>query len=72
MDKTGFEREIGLGGFERLAVPSSPSRQRRGLSGQIAFVGKANAKKADESGFPDEGKNFPDRPDLIPCKASRN
>jgi len=27
----------------------------------IAFVGKANAKKADESGFPDEGKNFPDR-----------
>jgi hypothetical protein len=28
----------------------------------IAFVGKANAKKADESGFPDEGKNFPDRP----------
>jgi hypothetical protein len=23
---------------------------------------KANAKKADESGFPDEGKNFPDRP----------
>jgi hypothetical protein len=30
--------------------------------GTIAFVGKANAKKADESGFPDEGKNFPDRP----------
>jgi hypothetical protein len=55
--KAGFEREIGLGGFEHLAVPSSPS-----LSGQIAFVDKANAKKADESGFPDEGKNFPDRP----------
>jgi len=30
--------------------------------GTIAFVGKANAKKADESGFPDEGKHFPDRP----------
>jgi hypothetical protein len=30
--------------------------------GTIAFVGKANAKKADESGFPDEKKNFPDRP----------
>jgi len=30
--------------------------------GTIAFVGKANAKKADESGFPDERKNFPDRP----------
>jgi hypothetical protein len=27
MDKTGFEREIGFGGFERLAAPSSPSRQ---------------------------------------------
>jgi hypothetical protein len=30
--------------------------------GKIALVGKANAKKTDESGFPDEGKNFPDRP----------
>ena len=30
--------------------------------GTIAFVVKANAKKVDESGFPDEGKNFPDRP----------
>jgi hypothetical protein len=34
MDKTGFEREIGFGGFEHLAAPSSPSRQRRGLSGR--------------------------------------
>jgi len=32
MDKTGFERETGLGGFEHLAAPSSPSRRRRGLS----------------------------------------
>jgi hypothetical protein len=45
MDKTGFEREIGFGGFEHLAAPSLPSRQRRGLSGTIAFVVKANAKK---------------------------
>ena len=30
--------------------------------GTIAFVVKANAKKVDESGFPDEGKNFPDHP----------
>ena len=33
LDKTGFEREIGFGGFEHLAAPSSPSRQIRGLSG---------------------------------------
>ena len=32
MDKTGFECEIGFGGFEHLAAPSSPSRQRRGLA----------------------------------------
>ena len=36
---------IGFGGFEHLAAPSLPSRQRRGLSGTIAFVVKANAKK---------------------------
>jgi hypothetical protein len=60
--RAGFEREIGLSGFEHLAAPSSPSRQRRGLSGRSHFVVKANAKKVDESGFPDEGKNFPDRP----------
>jgi len=60
--RAGFEREIGFSGFEHLAAPSSPSRQRRGLSGQIAFVGKENAKKADKSSFPDEGKNFPYRP----------
>jgi hypothetical protein len=60
--RAGFEREIGFSGFEHLAAPSSPSRQRRGLSGRSHFVGKANAKKVDESGFPDEGKNFPDPP----------
>jgi len=43
--KAGFGREIGFGGFEHLAAPSLPSRQRRGLSGTIAFVVKANAKK---------------------------
>ena len=62
MDKTGFEREIGFGGFDHLAAPSSRSRQMTRSVATIAFVGKANAKKADESGFPDEGKNFPDRP----------
>ena len=30
--KAGFEREIGFGGFEHLAAPSLPSRQRRGLT----------------------------------------
>ena len=62
MDKTGFEREIGFGGLEHLAAPSSPSRQRRGLSGRSHLSAKQMPKKADESGFPDEGKNFPDRP----------
>jgi hypothetical protein len=71
MDKTGFEREIGFGGFEHLAAPSSPSRQRRGLSGRSHLSSK-QSQKMDESGFPDEGKNFPDRPDLIRCKASKN
>jgi len=32
--RAGFEREIGFSGFEHLAAPSSPSRQRRGLSGR--------------------------------------
>jgi hypothetical protein len=59
--KAGFEREIGFGGFEHLAAPSSPSPQRRGLSGRSHLSAKQMAKKADESGFPDEGKNFPDR-----------
>ena len=43
-------------------VPSSPSAATIRSVGTIAFVGKANAKKADESGFPDEAENFPDRP----------
>jgi hypothetical protein len=30
--------------------------------GTIAFVVKSKCQKVDESGFPDEGKNFPDRP----------
>jgi hypothetical protein len=62
MDKTGFEREIGFGGFERLAAPSSPSRQRRGLSERSHLSSKQMPQKVAESGFPDEGKNFPDRP----------
>ena len=43
-------------------VPSSPSAATTRSVGTIAFVGKANAKKADESGFPDEAEKFPDRP----------
>jgi len=39
MDKTGFEREIGFGGFEHLAAPSSPSRQRRKPSVPRRFHG---------------------------------
>jgi len=54
--KAGFEREIGFGGFEHLAAPSSPCRRRSRSVGTIAFVGKANAKMVDESGFPDHGK----------------
>jgi len=61
MDKTDFEREIGFGGFEHLAAPSSPSRQRRGLSGRSHLPSK-QIQKVAESGFPDEGKNFPNRP----------
>ncbi len=60
--KTGFEGEIGFGGFEHLVVPSSPSPATTRSVGTIAFVGKANAQKADESGFPDKAENFPDRP----------
>src|ERR1700730_14533589 len=45
MDKTGFEREIGFGGFEHLAAPSSPSRQRRGLSGRSHLSSKQMPKK---------------------------
>ena len=58
--KAGFEREIGFGGFEHLAAPSSPSPQRRGLSGRSHLPSK-QIQKVAESGFPDEGKNFPDR-----------
>jgi len=54
-------RKIGFGGFEHLAAPSSPSRQRRGLSGRSHLSSK-QMPKVDESGFPDEGKNFPHRP----------
>jgi hypothetical protein len=61
-DKNRLEGEIGVGGFEHLVVPSSPSAATTRSVGTIAFVGKANAKKADESGFPDEAQNFPDRP----------
>jgi hypothetical protein len=43
--KPASEREIGFGGFEHLAAPSSPSRQRRGLSGRSHLSSKANAKK---------------------------
>jgi hypothetical protein len=43
--KAGFEREIGFGGFEHLAVPSSPSRQRRGLSGRSHLSAKQMPKK---------------------------
>jgi len=39
LDKTGFEREIGFGGFEHLAAPSSPSRQRRKPSVPRRFHG---------------------------------
>jgi hypothetical protein len=62
MDKTGFEREIGFGGFEHLAAPSSPSRQIRGSVGTIAFVVKENAKKWPRADSLMREKIFPDRP----------
>ena len=43
--KAGFEREIGFGGFEHLAAPSSPSPQRRGLSGRSHLSAKQMPKK---------------------------
>jgi hypothetical protein len=43
--KAGFEREIGFGGFEHLAAPSSPSRQRRGLSRRSHLLAKQMPKK---------------------------
>jgi hypothetical protein len=45
MDKTGFEPEIGFGDFEHLAVPSSPSRRRRGLSRRSHLSSKQMPKK---------------------------
>jgi hypothetical protein len=45
--KAGFEREIGLGGFEHLAVPSSPSRQRRGLSSCGRVVAREPCRPAE-------------------------
>jgi hypothetical protein len=48
MDKTDFEREIGFGGFEHLAAPSSPSRQKTRSVGTIAFAVKANPKSGRE------------------------
>ena len=62
MDKTGFEREIGFGGFEASGGALFAFSAKTRSVGTIAFVVKANAKKWDESGFPDEGKNFPDHP----------
>jgi hypothetical protein len=61
--RAGFKREIGFSGFEHLAAPSSPSRQRRGLSGR-SHLSTKQSQKVDESGFPDEeigrsGKFFP-------------
>jgi hypothetical protein len=47
-DKTGVEREIGFGGFEHLAAPSSPSRQRRGLSGRSHLSSKQMPKSGRE------------------------
>src|SRR5947209_10529195 len=58
--KPGF---VGLAAFNNLAKTKVC---RSHLSSQQM------PKKWDESGFPDEGINFPDRPDLIPCKASKN
>jgi hypothetical protein len=43
--RAGFEREIGFSGFEHLAAPSSPSRQRRGLSGRSHLSSKQMPKK---------------------------
>jgi len=60
--KAGFDREIGFGGFEHPGGALFAFSAKTRSVGTIAFVGKANAKKADESGFPDEGKHFPDRP----------
>jgi hypothetical protein len=68
--RAGFEREIGFSGFEHLAAPSSPSRQRRGLSGRSHLSSKQMPKSGRER-IPDEGK-ISLIADLIPCKASKN
>ena len=44
MNKAGFEREIGFGGFEHLAALFAFSAKTRSV-GTIAFVVKANAQK---------------------------
>ena len=43
--KAGLELEIGFGGFEHLAAPCSPSRQRLGLSGRSHLSAKQMPKK---------------------------
>jgi hypothetical protein len=53
--KAGFEREIVWRRPLRLLGKDEVCRDDR-------ICRQTNAKKADESGFPDEGKNFPDRP----------
>jgi len=63
IDKGGLELEIGFGDFEHLAASlfAFSAMVEICRDDRICRQG-ANAKIADESGFPDQGENFPDRP----------